>query len=76
MDNLRWIFGYLKNYKYKYIFALLLVLFTCAINMVNPFISGKIVDKVLGENETNLLLPLITIMISIVRLKQEILWQG
>lgn len=69
MDNLRWIFGYLKNYKYKYIFALLLVLFTCAINMVNPFISGKIVDKVLGENETNLLLPLITIMISIVVFK-------
>lgn len=69
MDNLRWIFGYLKNYKYKYIFALLLVLFTCAINMVNPFISGKIVDKVLGENETNLLLPLITVMISIVVFK-------
>lgn len=69
MDNLRWIFGYLKNHKYKYIFALLLVLFTCAINMVNPFISGKIVDKVLGENETNLLLPLITVMISIVVFK-------
>lgn len=69
MDNLRWIFGYLKNHKYKYIFALLLVLFTCAINMVNPFISGKIVDKVLGENETNLLLLLITVMISIVVFK-------
>ena len=69
MDSLKWIFSYLKKYKYKYIFALLLVLFTSAINMINPFISGKIVDKVLGKNETNLLLPLLSIMIFIVVFK-------
>lgn len=72
MNNLKWIFSYLKKYKYKYIFALLLVLFTSAINMINPFISGKIVDRVLGKNETNLLLPLISIMIFIVVFKGSI----
>ena len=64
MDSLKWIFSYLKKYKFKYLFALLLVLFTSAINMVNPFISGRIVDKVLGENQTNLLIPLILTMIA------------
>jgi ATP-binding cassette subfamily B protein len=37
--------------------------------MVNPFISGRIVDKVLGENQTNLLIPLILTMIAIVVFK-------
>lgn len=69
MDSLKWIFSYLKKYKFKYLFALLLVLFTSAINMVNPFISGRIVDKVLGENQTNLLIPLILTMITIVVFK-------
>lgn len=69
MDSLKWIFSYLKKYKFKYLFALLLVLFTSAINMVNPFISGRIVDKVLGENQTNLLIPLIVTMIAIVVFK-------
>ena len=64
MDSLKWIFSYLKKYKFKYLFALLLVLFTSAINMVNPFISGRIVDKVLGKNQTNLLIPLILTMIA------------
>lgn len=69
MDSLKWIFSYLKKYNFKYLFALLLVLFTSAINMVNPFISGRIVDKVLGENQTNLLIPLILTMIAIVVFK-------
>lgn len=69
MDSLKWIFSYLKKYKFKYLFALLLVLFTSAINMVNPFISGRIVDKVLGENQTNLLIPLILTMIAIIVFK-------
>lgn len=69
MSNVKWIFGYLKKYRYKYIFALVLVLLTSAINMINPFISGKIVDRVLEKNETSLLLPLISIMICIVLVK-------
>lgn len=69
MDSLKWIFSYLKKYRFKYIFALMLVLFTAAINMVNPFISGRIVDKVLGEKQTDLLIPLILIMIGIVVFK-------
>ena len=69
MDSLKWIFGYIKKYRLKYFVALILVLFTSAINMINPFISGKIVDKVLVNNQTNILIPLIGTMIFIVVFK-------
>lgn len=69
MNSIKWIFSYLKKYKLKYFFALFLVLITSAINMVNPFITGKIIDRVLGNGETSLLLPLISIMISVVAVK-------
>ena len=69
MESLKWIFGYIKKYRLKYFFALILVLFTSAINMINPFISGKIVDKVIGDNQTNMLIPLIGTMLFIVVFK-------
>lgn len=69
MKNLKWIFTYLKNYKHKYVFALLLVLFTSIISMINPFLAGKIIDKVLGQNQTSLLIPLLATMFSIVVFK-------
>jgi len=69
MDSIKWIFSYLKKHKFKYFFALFLVLITSAINMVNPFITGRIIDKVFGNGETSLLIPLVLIMISIVAIK-------
>ncbi len=69
MDSIKWIFSYLKKHKFKYFFALFLVLVTSAINMVNPFIAGRIIDRVFGKGETSLLIPLISIMISVVVVK-------
>lgn len=69
MNNIKWIFSYVKKHKFKYFFALFLVLITSAINMVNPFITGKIIDKVFGNGETSLLIPLVSIMISVVVVK-------
>jgi len=69
MDSIKWIFSYLKKHRLKYFFALFLVLITSAINMVNPFITGRIVDRVLGKGETSLLIPLVSIMISVVVVK-------
>lgn len=69
MDSIKWIFSYLKKHKFKYFFALFLVLITSAINMINPFITGKIIDRVFGNGETSLLIPLVSIMISIVAVK-------
>ena len=69
MENIKWVANYLKKHKFKYCFALILVLLTAAINMINPFISGKIIDDVLGKNKTDLLLPAIALMISVVFIK-------
>lgn len=69
MNSIKWIFSYLKKHKFKYFFALFLVLITSAINMVNPFITGKIIDKVIGNGETSLLIPLVAIMIAVVAVK-------
>lgn len=69
MNSIKWIFSYLKKHKLKYFFALFLVLITSAINMINPFITGKIIDKVFGNGETSLLIPLVAIMIAVVAVK-------
>lgn len=69
MENIKWVANYLKKHKFKYCFALILVLLTAAINMINPFISGRIIDDVLGKNKTDLLLPAIALMISVVFMK-------
>lgn len=69
MDNIKWIAKYVQKHKFKYCFSLVLVLVTAAINMINPFITGKIIDDVLGKNKTSLLLPAIALMITVVIIK-------
>ena len=69
MDNIKWVANYLKKHKFKYCFALVLVLLTAGINMINPFISGKIIDEVLGNDKKSLLLPAISVMLIVVIIK-------
>ena len=69
MKSFKWIIGYLKKYKVRYIAALALVLFTAVINMIIPFLSGTIVDKVIVGKEINLLIPILLLMIFIVVFK-------
>ena len=72
MKSVKWIWQYVKEYKVGYIIAMLLVLLTSVINMVNPFIAGNIVDKVLEGGQTSILLPLVGIMVGVVLLKAMI----
>ena len=72
MESIKWIGGYLKKYKVKYIFALMLVLSSSLINMVNPFIYGQILDKVFIGKELNLLFPLVSIVVCVVLVKAVI----
>lgn len=61
----KWIWGYVKKYKIRYFIALSMVLLCSALNMVNPYISGIIVDKVIIGKQKNLLLPILILMIGI-----------
>lgn len=69
MDALKWIWTYLKKYRYRYGFALCLVLITSFLGMINPFLGGEIIDKVLMGGQTQILLPILGTMLGIVLIK-------
>ena len=69
MESLKWIMGYLKYHISKYSIALILVLITSLLSMINPFLAGDIVDRVLNGNEKNILIPILIIMLVVVVIK-------
>lgn len=72
MESIKWILGYLNKYKFRYSLGMFLVLLISLVNMINPFIFGKIVDEVMGQGKINLLMPLLVIALSIVIIKNII----
>ena len=69
MNVFKWLLQYLKKDLALYSFGLFLVLITALINMINPLLSGKIVDTVIGDGVTNILVPILIVMLSSVVLK-------
>lgn len=59
METFKWMWGYLKDYKFRYGFCLILVLVAALVSMINPILGGVIVDRVLGNGEKNLLIPIL-----------------
>ena len=52
MQSLRWAWSYIRNYKIRLFLGLLLALIVSALNMLNPYLAGKIVDDVMyGQNK-------------------------
>lgn len=72
MESLKWIMGYLKKHMIKYSIALILVLVTALLSMINPFLAGDIIDKVLNGNEKNILIPILITMLIVVVIKGAI----
>ncbi|PLT28796.1 ABC transporter ATP-binding protein [Peribacillus deserti] len=63
MHSLRWAWGYIREYKGRFALGLLLVLVVSALNMLNPYLAGKIVDDVIYGGQKDLLGPLLGLMI-------------
>ena len=63
MSSIKWIFGYINKYKFRFYFALSAVLLSSLISMVNPYLSGKLVDEVIIKNNGNILIPILGSMI-------------
>ncbi len=63
MQEMKWIWQYVKPYRYRMGIALLLVLIATGLNMVNPYVSGIVVDDVIRGQKKELLLSLIIITI-------------
>lgn len=69
---LAWIWTYVRKYAVIMTVGLLLSACVCALNMVNPTISGSIVDKVIIGGQTELLVRFVLIMIASIVLKSII----
>ena len=61
----KWVLGYIKRYRWIMILGLFLVVCTSAMNMVAPYVSGTIVDEVIYNKNTELLIPLIITIIAV-----------
>lgn len=64
-----WIWTYVRKYRWGMIAGLTLSVTVAAMNMVNPLITGNIVDKVIQGGQHNLLLTMILVMLGTTLLK-------
>lgn len=71
---MKWIWTYFKKYKRRYVIGLLLVVLVSCIAMINPFLAGYIVDDVIGNGQTQKLIPVLELMIGSVLLKGMIVY--
>ncbi len=65
MQSWRWIWPYIQRFQTRYLIGLLLVLVVSALNMLNPYFAGKIVDRVIYGHNEDLLWPLLGAMVGI-----------
>lgn len=59
----KWIWSYIRRYRFWMALGVILTIIVSALNMVNPSVSGRIVDRVITGGEHNLLIKFILIMI-------------
>ena len=66
MTPMKWFLSFLKRYRKYMIFGLLLTVLITALYIVNPYISGMIVDDVILGGAYDWLLPLVGCMLGII----------
>jgi ATP-binding cassette subfamily B protein len=69
MSSIKWIFSYINKYKFRFYFALAAVLLSSLMAMVSPYLSGRLVDEVIINNNMNLLFPILGVMIAVTVVK-------
>jgi ATP-binding cassette subfamily B protein len=65
MNNFQWIWNYAKVYKVRLLIALIFVVVNSILIIVNPVVSGMLVDQVIEQGKGQLLLPLLGVMFGI-----------
>ena len=64
MTAMQWFYSFLNKYRVKLFFAMVLVTLSCIISIVNPHISGIIVDDIINGGNHDLLPKMMMIMIA------------
>lgn len=64
MSNTQWIWRYAKKNRGRIILAILFLLINAALIVVNPYLGGMVIDDVINQQQTHLLIPLLLLMIA------------
>lgn len=64
MTAMQWVFSFLKKYRWKLVFAMILVTLASVLAIVNPHISGIIVDDVIERGNREILPRMVFILIT------------
>ncbi|SFR69822.1 ABC transporter ATP-binding protein [Anaeromicropila populeti] len=81
MTPMKWFYSFLKKYRGHMILGLLLTTVISALSIINPYISGQIVDQVIkGENYDKLLplvgcLMVVTVVIGVTRFFYQVVFE-
>lgn len=63
MSSIKWVSQYIKSNKVKTLVGTIMVIIVALLNVVSPLIGGEIVDRVIVDEQKNLLIPLLALMI-------------
>lgn len=69
MTPMKWFYGFLKKYRWRMFFGMVLVTILAATSLASPYISKIIVDSVIKGGKQEYLLPLIGLMVGLVVVK-------
>ncbi|MFP3126639.1 ABC transporter ATP-binding protein/permease [Ectobacillus funiculus] len=72
MKSIRWVWGYIQNFRIRLFSGLFLALAVSLLNMLNPYLAGKIVDRVIYGHQNGLLWPFLGTMIGVTVIKTVI----
>lgn len=72
MTPIRWFMSYLKKYRWYLVSGLFLVVITTVLALVNPYISGQIVDDVIQGGAFELLPGLLIVLIGVTVLRSAL----
>ena len=69
MTAMKWFYGFLKKYRLRMLFGMVLVTILSAAALASPYISKIIVDTVIKGGKTEYLIPLVGILVGLVVVK-------
>lgn len=65
MTPMRWFWSFLRKYRFAILGGLVLTTFISAMSVINPYVSGRIVDDVIQGGNLSLLPTLIAILLTV-----------
>ncbi|MFS7260672.1 ABC transporter ATP-binding protein [Carnobacterium divergens] len=69
MESVKWVWKYAKQYRLLAVVAIFLVIVTSILSIVYPLLGGRIVDVVIDQGKTDLLVPILGVMMGVAFLR-------